>query len=92
MSDDLKTMASDILTDQGFARRVEVELSAQGYPEHHILRMAARGRIDQPDPIAALEAERDALVEVMKEIATTGRCEFQKVRAALAKIKEKNDE
>lgn len=37
---------TDLLTDQGFARRVEAELDALGYPHDHVLREAARTRFN----------------------------------------------
>jgi hypothetical protein len=35
----------EAFTSEGFARRVEIELDALGYPENHILRQVARARM-----------------------------------------------
>ena len=51
------------LSDAGFARRVEMELSALGYPERHVLRIAARVRITEPSTTPSPEAIVRAAVE-----------------------------
>ena len=34
----------DLLSDEGFARRVDAELDLLGYPRNHVLRLAAQAR------------------------------------------------
>ena len=49
MSEAMKRRIGDILTHEGFARRVDTELEMLGYPEFHDLRVAARLRMNRQD-------------------------------------------
>lgn len=40
----------ELLSDDGFARRVDAELDALGYPQGHFLRIAAQARFKKSGP------------------------------------------
>jgi len=62
MSEAMKWRIGDILTHEGFARRVDTELEMLGYPEFHDLRVAARRRMGQDtDEITRLRGEVERL-------------------------------
>lgn len=56
--DDVVKHGDPQLTNEGFARRVDAELDALGYPENHTLRNAAKQRFSinwRDDPTAIVE-------------------------------------